>query len=118
MITILIVLLSLCITLLAREIIKLKKRVTELHNETNTRVASYNSETNNKFDIELNSLHLMLRETEIKLMHDTKEKLAKLTEQINKTISNLRSDMPTTNETLLKEVQQMRNDFFALRQNL
>ena len=118
MITILIVLLSLCITLLAREIIKLKKRVTELHNETNTRVALYNSETNNKFDIELNLLHLMLRETEIKLMDDTKEKLVKLTEQINKTTSNLRSDMPTTNETLLKEVQQMRNDFFALRQNL
>ena len=114
MITILIVLLSLCITLLAREIIKL----TELHNETNTRVASYNSETNNKFDIELNSLHLMLREIEIKLMDDTKEKLIKLTEQINKTTSNLRSDMPTTNEVLLKEVQQMRNDFFALRQNL
>ena len=111
MITILIVLLSLCITLLAREIIKLKKRVNELHNETNTRVSSYNSETNNKFDIELNSLHLMLRETEIKLTNDTNEKLIKLTEQIIKKI-------PVTNEALLKEVQQMRDDFFALRQNL
>ena len=111
MITILIVLLSLCITLLAREIIKLKKRVNELHNETNTRVASYNSETNNKFDIELNSLHLMLRETEIKLTENTRKKLDSLMEQLIKKI-------PVTNETLLKEVQQMRDDFFALRQNL
>jgi hypothetical protein len=53
----------------------------------------------------------MLRETEIKLTNDTNEKLIKLTEQIIKKI-------PVTNETLLKEVQQMRDDFFALRQNL
>ena len=111
MITILIVLLSLCITLLAREIIKLKKRVTELHNETNTRVSSYNSETNNKFDIELNSLHLMLRETEIKLTENTRKKLDSLMEQLIKKI-------PVTNEKLLNEVQKMRDDFLALRQNL
>lgn len=111
MITILIVLLSLCITLLAREIIKLKKRVTELHNETNTRVVLYNSETNSKFDREINSLHLIIRETEIKLTNDTRKKLEKLTEQIIKKI-------PITNDTLLKEVQQMRDDFLALRQNL
>ena len=111
MITILIVLLSLCITLLAREIIKLKKRVNELHNETNTRVASYNSETNNKFDIELNSLHLMLRETEIKLTENTRKKLDSLMEQLIKKI-------PVTNEKLLNEVQKMRDDFLALRQNL
>ena len=111
MITILIVLLSLCITLLAREIIKLKKRVTELHNETNTRVSSYNSETNNKFDSELNSLHLMLRETEIKLTENTRKKLDSLMEQLIKKI-------PVTNEKLLNEVQKMRDDFLALRQNL
>ena len=114
MITTLIVLLSLCITLLAREIIKLKKRVTELHNETNTRVSSYNSETNNhidSIDIKLDSLHLMIRETEIKLTEGTRKKLDSLMEQLIKKI-------PVTNEKLLNEVQKMRDDFLALRQNL
>jgi hypothetical protein len=36
--------------------------------------------------------------------------LEKLTEDITKKI-------PITNDKLLKEVQQMRDDFFALRQN-
>ena len=111
MITILIVLLSLCITLLAREIIKLKKRVTELHNETNTRVSSYNSEITDKFDRDVNELHYLVREIEVDIKESTKKKLDSLMEQLIKKI-------PVTNETLLNEVQQMRDDFLALRQNL
>ena len=110
MITILIVLLSLCITLLAREIIKLKKRVTELHNETNTRISEYHIDTTRRFDTDVNELHYLVREIEVEIKSDTKKKLEKLTEQIIKKI-------PTTNEELLKEIQQMRDDFFALRQN-
>ncbi len=111
MITILIVLLSLCVTLLAREIIKLKKRVEVLHNETNTRVSAYNSETNNKFDREVNTLHQVVREIEVDIKESTKKKLDSLMEQLIKKI-------PVTNEKLLNEVQQMRDDFLALRQNL
>ena len=110
MIIILIVLLSLFITLLVREIIKLKKRVTELHNQTNNRVSEYYIELIQKIGKDYNEIHELIRGVEIEIKSDNKKKLEKLTEQIIKKI-------PTTNEELLKEVQQMRDDFFALRQN-
>jgi tetrahydromethanopterin S-methyltransferase subunit G len=110
MITILIVLLSLCITLLAREIIKLKKRVNDLHNETNNRVSEYYIELTQKIGKDYNEIHELIRGVEIDIKSDTKKKLDKLMEQIIKKI-------PTTNEELLKEIQQMRDDFLALRQN-
>jgi len=52
----------------------------------------------------------LVREVESQIKSDNKKKLEKLTEQIIKKI-------PTTNEELLKEVKQMRDDFLALRQN-
>ena len=110
MITTLIVLLSLCVILLAREIIKLKKRVTEIHNETNNRVSEYYIELSQKIGKDYDEIHELIRGVEIEIKSDNKKKLEKLTEQIIKKI-------PTTNEELLKEVQQMRDDFFALRQN-
>jgi len=55
-------------------------------------------------------LHKLLRDTEIDIKSDTRKRLESLTEQIIKKI-------PITNDELLKEVQQMRDDFFALRQN-
>jgi len=110
MITTLIVLLSLCITLLAREIIKLKKRVNDLHNETNNRVSEYYIELTQKIGKDYNEIHELIRGVEIDIKSDTKKKLDKLMEQIIKKI-------PTTNEELLKEIQQMRDDFLALRQN-
>ena len=111
MIIILIVLLSLFITLLVREIIKLKKRVPELHNETNNRVSEYYIELIQKIGKDYNEIHELIRGVEIEIKSDNKKKLEKLTEQIIKKI-------PITNDTLLKEVQQMRDDFLALRQNL
>jgi predicted PurR-regulated permease PerM len=110
MIIILIVLLSLFITLLVREIIKLKKRVNDLHNETNNRVSEYYIELSQKIGKDYDEIHELIRGVEIDIKSDNKKKLEKLTEQIIKKI-------PTTNEELLKEVQQMRDDFFALRQN-
>jgi glutamyl-tRNA reductase len=88
----------------------LQKKVMNLHNETNTRISEYHIDTTRRFDTDVNELHYLVREIEIEIKSDTKKKLEKLTEQIIKKI-------PTTNEELLKEVQQMRDDFFALRQN-
>tara|TARA_B110000967_G_C18304283_1_gene279889 strand:+ start:70 stop:408 length:339 start_codon:yes stop_codon:yes gene_type:complete len=109
--TIAIVLLSISCILLARGVYKLQKRVEGLHNETNTRVSKYHVETNDKFDRDVNELNYLIREIESEIKSDNKKKLEKLTEQIIKKI-------PITNDTLLKEVQQMRDDFLALRQNL
>ncbi len=110
MIILAIVLLSISCILLARGVYKLQKRVEGLHNETNTRVSQYYIETNDKFERDINELNYLVREIESEIKSDTKKKLEKLTEQIIKKI-------PTTNKELLKEVQQMRDDFFALRQN-
>ena len=105
-----VVLLSISCILLARGVYKLQKRVNDLHNETNNRVSQYYVETNDKFDKDINELNYLVREVESQIKSDNKKKLEKLTEQIIKKI-------PTTNEELLKEVKQMRDDFLALRQN-
>ena len=63
-----------------------------------------------KIDRDINELNYLVREIESEIKSDNKKKLEKLTEQIIKKI-------PTTNEELLKEVKQMRDDFLALRQN-
>ena len=110
MIILAIVLLSISCILLARGVYKLQKRVNDLHNETNNRVSKYYIETNDKFDRDINELNYLVKEIEIAIKSDTKKKLEKLTEDIIKKI-------PTTNKELLKVVQQMRDDFFALRQN-
>ena len=111
MIILVVVLLSISCILLARGVYKLQKRVEGLHNETNTRVSKYYVETNDKFERDINELNYLIREIESEIKSDNKKKLEKLTEQIIKKI-------PITNDTLLKEVQQMRDDFLALRQNL
>jgi len=110
MIILAVVLLSISCILLARGVYKLQKRVKDLHNETNNRVSQYYVETNDKFDKDINELNYLVREVESQIKSDNKKKLEKLTEQIIKKI-------PTTNEELLKEVKQMRDDFLALRQN-
>lgn len=84
MIIILIVLLSLFITLLVREIIKLKKRVNDLHNETNNRVSEYYIELSQKIGKDYDEIHELIRGVEIDIKSDNKKKLEKLTEQIIK----------------------------------
>ena len=110
MIILAIVLLSISCILLARGVYKLQKKVNDLHNETNSRVSDYYIELSQKLGRDYDEIHELIRGVEIEIKSDNKKKLEKLTEQIIKKI-------PTTNEELLKEVQQMRDDFFALRQN-
>ena len=110
MIILAVVLLSISCILLARGVYKLQKRVNDLHNETNNRVSEYYIELTQKIGKDYNEIHELIRGVEIDIKSDTKKKLDKLMEQIIKKI-------PTTNEELLKEIQQMRDDFLALRQN-
>jgi len=110
MIIIAVVLLSISCILLARGVYKLQKRVNDLHNETNNRVSEYYIKTTKEHGSDLNKIHTMIMELQLHIENDTQSKLEKLTEDITKKI-------PTTNKELLKEVQKMRDDFFALRQN-
>ena len=110
MIILAIVLLSISCILLARGVYKLQKKVKDLHNETNNRVSQYYIKTNKEHGSDLDKIHTMILELQLHIENDTQSKLEKLTEDIIKKI-------PTTNKELLKEVQQMRDDFFALRQN-
>ena len=110
MIILAVVLLSISCILLARGVYKLQKRVNDLHNETNNRVSEYYIELSQKIGKDYDEIHELIRGVEIDIKSDNKKKLEKLTEQIIKKI-------PTTNEELLKEIQQMRDDFLALRQN-
>jgi len=110
MIILAIVLLSISCILLARGVYKLQKKVNDLHNETNSRVSEYYIKLSQKLGRDYDEIHELIRGVEIDIKSDNKKKLEKLTEQIIKKI-------PITNDTLLKEVQQMRDDFLALRQN-
>lgn len=108
--TIAIVLLSISCILLAREILKLKKRIETLHKETNDRISVTDQQTHLRINDDLLELNQYIVDTASNQRKDTAEKLEKITKAIIEKI-------PPTNETLLKEVQQMREDFLALRQN-
>ena len=108
--TILIVSLSICVILLAREILKLKERLNVLHNETNNRISVTDQQIHLKINEEINLLESKLKEVKTNMVSLLNQKLSDEIEDVKKLI-------PPTNEELLKEVQQMRDDFFALRQN-
>ena len=108
--TILIVSLSICVILLAREILKLKKRLNTLHNETNNRISVTDQQLHLRINKEINLLESKLKEVKTNMVSLLNQKLSDEIEDVKKLI-------PPTNEELLKEVQQMRDDFFALRQN-
>tara|TARA_B100000900_G_C20565484_1_gene710857 strand:- start:1516 stop:1854 length:339 start_codon:yes stop_codon:yes gene_type:complete len=108
--TTLIVLLSLCVILLAREILKLKKRLEVLHKETNNRIY-----LTDKLNTETLQEEIKLLESKIKEVKTNMVSL--LNQKLDDEIDDVKKLIPPTNDELLKEVQQMRDDFFALRQN-
>ena len=108
--TTLIVLLSLCIILLAREILNLKKRVEVLHKETNNRIYLTDKYGNQKLREEVNLLESKITEVKTNMV-------SLLNQKLDDEIDDVKKLIPPTNEELLKEVQQMRDDFLALRQN-
>lgn len=110
MITISIVLLSTCVVLLAYNIIKLQNRLNTLHKETNNRISVTDQQTHLRINSESKLLQSNIDEVETDLVNLINQKLDDEIDDVKKLI-------PPTNEELLKEVQQMRDDFFALRQN-
>jgi len=107
MIIIAIILLSISCILLAIGVYKLQKRVKVLHNETNTRVSQYYIKAVREYGSDLDKIHTMILEVKTHLEKDTQQKL-----------DDIEKKIPITNDELLKEVQKMRDDFLALRQNL
>ena len=69
-------------------------------------VSQYYIRTNKEHGSDLDKINTMILELQVHLENHMKDKLDELEKKI-----------PITNEELLKEVQQMRDDFLALRQN-
>jgi predicted Holliday junction resolvase-like endonuclease len=109
--TILVVLLSICVILLSREILKLKERLNTLHNETNNRISVTDQQTHLRINEELEKLHLLVRTMESDIKSDTKEKLQKLTEQIIK-------KLPPTNDELMERIEKIEEESYRLRMNM
>jgi hypothetical protein len=108
--TILIVSLSICVILLSREILKLQKRVEDLHKETNNRISVTDQQTHLRINEEINLLESKIKEVKTNMV-------SLLNQKLDDEIDDVKKLIPPTNDELLKEVQQMRDDFFALRQN-
>jgi hypothetical protein len=89
---------------------KLTQRIEILHKETNNRIYLTDKYGNQKLREEVNLLESKITEVKTNMVSLLNQKLDDEIEDVKKLI-------PPTNEEVLKEVQQMRDDFLALRQN-
>ena len=78
--------------------------------DTERMVYKLDRDINHRVDKDIEDTHQTFRDVETDLRSQLKSRMDKLTNQIIKKI-------PPTNDTIIKEVQKMRDDFFALRQN-
>jgi hypothetical protein len=89
---------------------KLTQRIEILHKETNNRISVTDQQTHLRINEEINLLESKIKELKTNMVSLLNQKLDDEIEDVKKLI-------PPTNEEVLKEVQQMRDDFLALRQN-
>ena len=89
---------------------KLTQRIEILHKETNNRIYLTDKYGNQKLREEVNLLESKITEVKTNMV-------SLLNQKLDDEIDDVKKLIPPTNEELLKEVQQMRDDFFALRQN-
>ena len=108
--TIVIVLLSGWCIFLTVGISKLTQRIEILHKETNNRI----SVTDQQLHLRINDESKML---ESKIKEVKTNMVSLLNQKLDDEINDVKKLIPPTNDEILKEVQQMRDDFFALRQN-
>lgn len=108
--TIAIVLLSTSCILLARGVYKLQKRVEVLHKETNNRIYLTDKLNNQTLQEEIVTLLEIIKTNAGNSDRLREEGLKELEDRI-------KSIIPPTNDNVIKEVQKMRDDFLALRQN-
>lgn len=109
MIIILSILLIVTIGFLIRTKLQLDKHITKQHELTNHRrtdVANVRRE-----------LRDSIEETTLQTIN-VKSELKKEIDVLCSAIDKIRHEIPLTNDELLEEVQKMRDDFLALRQNL
>ena len=106
---IIVLLLGWCIFLTVG-ISKLTQRIEILHKETNDRISVTDQQTHLRINQEIEELIDI-----IKTNAGNSDRLRDSgLKELEKKIKSL---IPPTNDTLLKEVKKMRDDFFALRQN-
>ena len=89
---------------------KLTKRIEILHKETNDRISVTDQQTHLRINEEINLLESKIKEVKTNMV-------SLLNQKLDDEIDDVKKLIPPTNDELLKEVQQMRDDFFALRQN-
>ena len=89
---------------------KLTQRIEILHKETNNRISVTDQQTHLRINQEIEELIDI-----IKTNAGNSDRLRE--EGLNELEKKIKSLIPPTNDMLLKEVQKMRDDFFALRQN-
>ena len=109
--TILIVSLSLCVILLSREILKLKKRVNELHNETNNRISVTDQQIHLRINNEINLLESKIKEVKTNMVSLLNQKLSDEIEDVKKLI-------PPTNKELMDRIQAIEEQSYRLRMNM
>jgi len=109
--TTLIVLLSLCVILLAREILNLKKRLNTLHNETNNRISVTDQQLHLRINEEINLLESKLKEVKTNMVSLLNQKLSDEIEDVKKLI-------PPTNKELIDRIETMEKESYRLRMNM
>jgi len=106
--TILIVSLSICVILLAREILKLKKRLNTLHNETNNRISVTDQQLHLRINKEINLLESKLKEVKTNMVSLLNQKLSDEIEDVKKLI-------PPTNDEVLNRIKKIEEDWYTYR---
>ena len=89
---------------------KLTQRIEILHKETNNRIYLTDKLNNQTLQEEVKLLESKIREVKTNMV-------SLLNQKIDDEIDDVKKLIPPTNDVLLKEVQKMRDDFLALRQN-
>jgi hypothetical protein len=89
---------------------KLTQRIEILHKETINRISVTDQQTHLRINQEIEELIDI-----IKTNAGNSDRLRE--EGLNELEKKIKSLIPPTNDMLLKEIQKMRDDFFALRQN-
>ena len=108
MITVLIVLLSTTTILLAREIIKLQKRVDVLNKETNTRISVTDQQTHLRINEEINQLLDIIKQN----ADNTDTSIEYQLKELEKKIKSL---IPPTNDELIERMDKIERDSYTYR---
>ena len=109
--TILIVSLSICVILLAREILKLKERLDILHKETNNRISVTDQQIHSRINDETKLLQSNIDEAESDLVGLINRRL---TEEIN----DVKKSIPPTNDELMERIKKIEEESYRLRMNM